>query len=481
MVHDLLLTKRGISAPSSHPLRLAVERHKARLNAELTKARLRRGLTSIEALRAQIEGRDIRDDQTSNGSDLHNVSESEAVLRRWPHPRWVRVNTIKSDLNEQLETTFADYKTTESLDQLLRSSAFSAEKFLHVDKHVPNLLALPPDTDLTKTPAYFQGQIILQDKASCFPAYLLDPKFEDGGCLDACAAPGNKTTHLAAILHDEGRSAARPGIYACERDKGRASTLLTLLNTAGAQKYVTAKVGQDFLRTEPAKAPWDGIGTLLLDPSCSGSGIVGRDETIKVTLPSKETSVPLMVLSKKRKRKPTAEITIGVHDVPEDIPVNEVDEGQPSVRLLDRLTALSTFQLKLLLHAFHFPNARRITYSTCSLYAEENEHVVMKALGSSVARERGWQILRRDVQVPGMKAWKIRGKVDACMHITKDEDIDIAEVVEACLRCEKGTEEGTQGFFVAAFVRQVDSLGTEQPMDQEWEGFSDSGSITPDD
>lgn len=393
----------------------------------------------------------------------------------------MRVNTIKSDLDEQLGTTFADYKTTESLEELLRSSASPAEKVLHVDKHIPNLLALPPNTDLTKTSAYLHGQIILQDKASCFPAYLLNPGFEEGTCLDACAAPGNKTTHLAAILHDEGRAAAKPGVYACERDKGRASTLLTLLKTAGAQKYVIAKVGQDFLKTEPAKAPWDGICTLLLDPSCSGSGIVGREETLKVTLPSKEANDPLKVRTKKRKRKPTAESTIGVHEVPEDVPVNEVNEvneGQPSNYLLARLTALSTFQLKLLLHAFHFPNACRITYSTCSLYAEENEHVVMKALGSSIARERGWQILRRDEQIFGMKAWKIRGNVDACMVIAKDEDIDIAEVADACLRCEKGTKEGTQGFFVAAFVRQIDSLGTEEPIDQEWQGFSDSGSVT---
>ena len=439
---------------------------------------MRKGLASIDALRAQIEAKDSREEQTINGSDVPTVSESETFLRQWPHPRWVRVNTIKSDLDKQLGTTFASYKILESLEEFLRCSPSTAEKFIHVDKHVPNLLALPPNTDLTKTAAYLHGQIILQDKASCFSAYLLDPKFEDGPCLDACAAPGNKTTHVAAILHDEGRAAARQRVYACERDKGRASTLLTLVKIAGAQNYVVAEVGQDFLRTDPANAPWDSIGTLLLDPSCSGSGIIGRNETLKVTLPSKQANEPLKVRSKKRKRKPTAETTMSVHNVPEEIPVDEVNEGKPSKQLSARLTALSKFQLQLLLHAFHFPNARRITYSTCSLYAEENEHVVMKALGSSIAQERGWQILRRDVQVPGMKAWKIRGKVDACMDLAKDEDINVLEIAEACLRCEKGTEEGTQGFFVAAFVRHVDSLRTKQPIDQEWEGFSDSGSIT---
>ena len=420
-----------------------------------------------------METKDVGEEQLGNGKSVVTGSESKARPVQRLHPRWVRVNSIKSDLNEQLRTTFAGYSITESLEEVLRYHP-SAEKLMHIDKHIPNLLALPPATDLSKTPAYLNGQIIIQDKASCFPAYLLHPTLEDGDCLDACAAPGNKTTHLAAILH-EGRAAARPKIYAYERDNDRASTLLTLLRRAGAQNSVITKIGQDFLKIDPTKAPWDGIGTLLLDPSCSGSGIVGRDETLNVILPNKETSDPLKAQSKKRKRKSMTKTAPIAHDVPEEIPT---DDGKPSDQLAARLTALSVFQLKLLLHAFHFPNARRITYSTCSIYAEENEHVVMKALGSSIAQERGWQILRRDDQASGMKAWKIRGEVEACTEVVEADSIGKEEIAEACIRCEKGTEEGTQGFFVAGFVRQLTSPGPEELVDQEWEGFSDRDSIT---
>ena len=422
------------------------------------------GLTTIEALRAQVEAKE----------SVATSSESKARLVQRLHPRWVRVNSIKSDLHEQLRTTFAGYTIMESLEELLTHPPSSAEKPIHIDKHIPNLLALPPATDLSKTPAYLNGQIIIQDKASCFPAYLLHPTLEDGDCLDACAAPGNKTTHLAAILHDEGRAAARPKIYAYERDNDRGSTLLTLLRRAGAHNSVITKIGQDFLKIDPAKAPWDGIGTLLLDPSCSGSGIVGRDEQLNVILPSKKSSDPLKTQSKKRKRKTVTKTASITHNVPEESPI---DDGKPSDQLAARLTALSMFQLKLLLHAFHFPNARRITYSTCSVYAEENEHVVMKALGSSIAQERGWQILRRDDQNSGMKAWKIRGDVEACTDFVEDDTIGKEDIAEACIRCEKATEEGTQGFFVAGFVRQLTSLGTEELVDQEWEGFSDRDSI----
>ena len=419
-----------------------------------------------------MNGKEQVKEQAIGDIDADNVPVNEFRLGQWPHPRWVRVNTIKSSLDEQLRITFAGYKIMESLEEFLREPRSPSEKLVHIDKHIPNLIALPPNTGLSKTPAYLNGQIIIQDKASCFPAFLLQPKGEDGDCLDACAAPGNKTTHLAAILHGEGRAALKPKIYAYERDKGRASTLLTLLQTAGVQTFVIAKVGQDFLKTDPAKAPWDGISTILLDPSCSGSGIVGRDETLNVVLPRKESSDPANARSKKRKRASTIKFISDVTAVPEEIPI---DVDKPSDQLSARLTALSTFQLKLLLHAFHFPSARRITYSTCSIYAEENEQVVTKALGSSIAQERGWQMLRRESQVSGMKAWKIRGQVDACTDITHGE-ISKEEIAEACIRCEKGTEEGTQGFFVAGFVRKVASPGPEQLTDQEWEGFSDGSS-----
>ena len=442
------------------------------MSAELTKERVRKGFASLEDLRQHIEADTAHGVPSANAPSGINSCQRNSAEKQWSHPRWVRINTIKTTLKKQLNTTFADYKHIESLEEVLKICSSHDNKLLHIDTHVPNLIALPPSADLSKTPAYINGQIILQDKASCFPAYLLDPKPNDGDCVDACAAPGNKTTHLAAITQYED-AIQKPTIYACERDKNRALILERMVRTAGAQTNVIIKASQDFLRTNPAQPPWSSVGALILDPSCSGSGIVGRNEFLKVVLPSKENNESSTLRSKKRKRKAPARSNAVVGEIPEvreEIPISETEAPD---HLSVRLAALSTFQLKLLLHAFEFPKARKITYSTCSIHAEENEHVVMKALGSPIAKRRGWNVLRRNEQISGMRAWEIRGDLQACKEVMDGEGIE--EIAEACIRCEMGTKEGTQGFFVAAFVRDGDEEDQGESSDEEWDGCSDDG------
>lgn len=402
---------------------------------------------------------------------------------RWPHPRWVRINTLKTTLHDQLRTTFANYENVSPLKKVLLAKP--ATKVFCIDEHISNLIALPAETDLTKIAAYHSGLIIFQDKASCFPASILDPDPTHGACLDACAAPGNKTTHIAAILHSHYKDHHKTRVWACERDKFRAETLTRMVGLAGCRDMVTVKAGQDFLLLDPTRAPWKDIGSLLLDPSCSGSGIVGRDETLAVTFPAIGTDTNTSKTSQKRKRgkwsstkpDPTDLLQKG-HPAEEEL----LGSGDRDDQLMSRLKALSTFQLQLLLHAFRFPSAQRISYSTCSIHAEENEHVVIAALQSATANECGWRLLRRDEQATGMKSWPFRGDIDAANGIINGNLAMAKEIAESCIRCRAGTEHGTQGFFVAAFIRdsRSNSVGNgEDSVDpdyaesgEEWEGLS---------
>lgn len=100
-----------------------------------------------------------------------------------------------------------------------------------IDANVANLLAFHPSFSVAaKFPEdYAAGEIILQDKASCIPASLL---CVDRGAtvLDACAAPGNKTTQLAASVGPTGR------VIAVEKDAQRAITLKNMVEKAGCSK-----------------------------------------------------------------------------------------------------------------------------------------------------------------------------------------------------------------------------------------------------
>ncbi|KAL9119488.1 MAG: hypothetical protein Q9187_003959 [Circinaria calcarea] len=468
LVYDLLLAKKGIAAPAAHPLRVAVERHKARIHAEFTKSRLRRGFSSVEELRQHVNRWADGDGDLKSSRGGVPASAPEGSIDKWPHPRWVRINTLKTSLDEQLATTFANYTRVDTIDKVLTQATRGQP--LYVDKHIPNLIALSSSTEVFGLPAYQQGLLILQDKASCFPAYLLDPRLDDGDIVDSCAAPGNKTTHIAALLKSHESQGRSTTIWACERDTVRAKVLQRMVTVAGADDLVNIKAGQDFLRLDPQKDPWCNVGALLLDPSCSGSGIVGRDEKLSFDLPSREVDTSSLGNSKKRKRR---EKEILVKENPNQeigeeiaIPVSETVH-----KLQSRLASLSTFQTKLLLHAMSFPRARKVTYSTCSSYAEENENVVLNALLSDSAVQNGWKILSRNEQINGMRSWPIRGNVNACRNGSIDKSL-AEDLADACIRCEKGTREGTQGFFVAAFVRDF-SDGQTTALEDEWEGFGE--------
>lgn len=421
-------------------MRASVERHKGRLSSEFTLARLRRKAPSLELLRQQVE-------KAAAGEEAE-------------YPRWVRINALKSSLEDELETTFATYTRAESVQDVVTKDG----KHIYIDPHVPNLVATTPRIDLTKTSAYAAGKIILQDKASCFPAYLLDPRSEDGDVVDACAAPGNKTTHLAAILHEHRPEFEAPPqtIYAFEKDTRRAQTLEKMVKIAGSKNATRIGFGQDFLQVDPRSERFQRVGALLLDPSCSGSGIVGRDSMPELHLPDSADSRTKASSNApqpgKRKRK-HGEVEPDAHNILRDDDGNETVVG--SEKDLDaRLEALASFQLSLLLHAFRFPGATKVTYSTCSIHAQENEHVVIKALQSDIGRERGWRVLARKDQVSGMREWDVRGEADAC-----DGD---AEVADACIRSYKADGRGIMGFFVAAFERSrtepaADGVGDEGP------------------
>lgn len=477
LVHDFLFARNGIVAPVAHPLRQAVEKHKTRLRGEFAKARVRRGCTSVEELKDAI----LREKKGALGQ-----SQSQETV----YPRWVRVNNLRTTLEEQLDSTFKTYRRVSSIAQLVE-----VPDGLYIDRHIPDLLAVASGVDFSNSPAYKNGEIILQDKASCFPAYLLlgdkqqqqqEQQQWKGDLIDACAAPGNKTTHLASLLHKH-RTNSR--IISMDSSPARSKTLQKMITQAGADDTVTVLPGQDFLALDPNEDRFANVTGLLLDPSCSGSGIVGRDDVPSLSLPvanrfmtsrdSVKGKDKGKDKGKKRKRGQDdnhnhGDINGTNNNTNDNTNENENDTNNNTIDTT-RLTKLSNLQTHILERALSYPSATRVTYSTCSIHQIENEGVVSRVLGSEVAKRRSWRLLRRDEQPSGLREWRYRGVGgggggDGDRPGDGLAKVNLSELeLEACLRCWHG-EEGLGGFFVVGFVRD----GSEgEDGDEEWEGFSD--------
>lgn len=253
---------------------------------------------------------------------------------------YLRINTIKADISAV--------------------SSLAIENTI-----VPNVYKVLEKVNWSKLKSYQEGLFFVQDLSSCLPAYVLNPR-KNSVVIDACAAPGNKTTHLA-MLSPTSR------IYAVEKDLERYRILREMVEKSGAQNIIS--MHSDFLTiTKEAEEVFD-AEYILVDPSCSGSGI---------------------------------------H------PDEEKDHA--------RLNKLGAFQLKILLRALSFPKVKKVVYSTCSIYEEENEAVVKQALAatSEFTLEKA------------LPTWSKRG-------------VEGYEFSENVTRCDETT--GTKGFFLASFIR----------------------------
>ena len=120
-------------------------------------------------------------------------------------PRYARVNTLLTTFDEVVSQMKEEgWMISKVSESEFKSKILSmSEEEVFIDPHVENLLIFPPNCKLHDYNLVLEGKLILQDKASCFTAFVLNP--EPGShCFDACAAPGNKTSHMAAIMENQG-------------------------------------------------------------------------------------------------------------------------------------------------------------------------------------------------------------------------------------------------------------------------------------
>lgn len=186
--------------------------------------------------------------KTQYGEELAKKIEEGRYLKR---KVTFRVNTIKA--------------TNEKIEKVLNEQNILFQKVAWYDNAY--IIENATESDLQELDIYKNGEIYLQSLSSMLPPIILNPK-EGTDILDMTAAPGGKTTEIAALTDN------KANITACEMNAIRAERLKYNIDKQGATSaYVMVKDSRqidDFFKFDQ----------ILLDAPCSGSGTESFKESI---------------------------------------------------------------------------------------------------------------------------------------------------------------------------------------------------------
>jgi 16S rRNA (cytosine967-C5)-methyltransferase len=130
----------------------------------------------------------------------------------------------------------------------------------HLDPEIPEALVLEDPFDAHGSPLWQAGAFLAQSRAAMLVARALHPQAGER-VLDLCAAPGGKTTHLAALMDGCGE------VVAIERNRRRAGELARTAQRLRAGN-VRVEVGDAALQRGRGRS----FDRVLVDPPCSGLG-----------------------------------------------------------------------------------------------------------------------------------------------------------------------------------------------------------------
>jgi 25S rRNA (cytosine2870-C5)-methyltransferase len=125
---------------------------------------------------------------------------------------------------------------------------------------------------LGATPEYLAGHYILQAASSFLPVMALAPQ-PDERVLDMAAAPGGKTTYISALMRNTG------AVFANDANRKRAKGLIGNIHRLGVKNAIVCNY--DAQKAFPKIL--GGFDRVLLDAPCSGTGVIGKDPSVKTS------------------------------------------------------------------------------------------------------------------------------------------------------------------------------------------------------
>jgi 16S rRNA (cytosine967-C5)-methyltransferase len=199
--------------------------------------------------------------------------------------------------------------------------------------------------DLRGLPGFKEGHWCVQDRTAQAIAPLLAPQ-PGQRVLDACAAPGGKSTQLAELIDDQGE------IWAVDRSEARLKKVVANAERLGmVSLQVLAADAADLLEIRPQ---WRGyFDRILVDAPCSGLGTLARHADARWRIQ----------------------------------PDTIAELASQQQRLLERLAPL-------------LQPTGRLVYATCTVHPQENGDVVAAFL----ACQPSWQLIHQQQWWPSAQA-----------------------------------------------------------------------------
>ena len=184
----------------------------------------------------------------------NEYDNSDEIISSYNKKRYLtlRVNTLKSSL-EEIEKIF------NSNNIKYENCNFYKDAFIILNSDLNNIINLD---------IYNEGKIYIQSLSSMIPPLFIDPK-ENENILDMTAAPGSKTSEIAALSNNTCL------ITAVEKDKFRCERLKYNLEKLGVKKVNV--INCDALKLDEFYS----FDKILLDAPCSGSGTLSDNNKDK--------------------------------------------------------------------------------------------------------------------------------------------------------------------------------------------------------
>jgi 16S rRNA (cytosine967-C5)-methyltransferase len=213
----------------------------------------------------------------------------EHIASVYSHPKWMVARWIKGFGRDEARELCAANNKTPPLNLRTNTLRISREELFHhlrrrdpeVEKtsFSPEGLTLKrANSFLWEDTSYHKGWFQVQDEASQLISHLLSPR-EGEAILDTCAAPGGKSTHIAQLIRDQGK------IWAVELNPARLKLLEENCRRLGLNsiKPVLGDITQPLTPLEGKK-----FHRILVDPPCSGLGVLRRNPEGKWRLREEE-------------------------------------------------------------------------------------------------------------------------------------------------------------------------------------------------